>query len=623
MLQLSDLHESKEEVTKAGTACVTPVAAIGRKGRGGFSLPRPSPRPLAIQPRQACRISPQQPQSRPPPSHPVGTHAVGFSTASGQKVKVSEEALSRARGILSKVEASDSKNVSSRVSSEESPASAGIASGIVNCNTSGSNMGGFSTARGKPVAVSEMALAKARGLLAASEKESKGNSAASVQCGTPTMGFSTGRGQPVVVSEEALAKARGVLGGGGSGLRSGETTSKGFSTGQGERVVSKEALTKSRAVVATSGDLQMESTAENFTPGFSTGRGQKVVVSDQALSRARKVLADGDGARTAESEIKAPMGFSTGRGVTVTVSKAALAKVEGMLEGDRPQGQGELAPSISGFSTGRGQPVKISEAALARAKTLVPSGEKPNDANDRHLGDKGDSVDWGEDDDNDIVDMATMAEEVDQFMFQPYRCKPYDFKPPPFAYRGGPGMLQEQTTPAANFNTPYSGGRAQKREGEDYEAVLVKRRKGSEEEVSETGEKEGEEVLNLAGRRARCRSKQELLIAGKRKKKVRAMPGRLLQKRSSNPRAPLPPLLARSKSCSPMLDKVTYSNALQWRFKGCEHFSREAVEEADQVLFTEEQIITLQTNYMELIRLHWEMAFGLYSAMMTTLGWKR
>ena len=609
MLQLSDLHESKEEVTKAGTACVTPVAASGRKGRGGFSLPRPSPRPLAIQPRQPCRISPQQPQSRPPPPCPVGTHAVGFSTASGQKVKVSDEALSRARGILSKVEASDSKNVSSRVSSEESPASAGIASGIVNCNTSGSNMGGFSTARGKPVAVSEMALAKARGLLAASEKELKGNSAAAVQCGTPTMGFSTGRGQPVVVSEEALAKARGVLGGGGSGLRSGETTSKGFSTGQGERVVSKEALTKSRAIVATSGGMQKEST------GFSTGRGQKVVVSDQALSRARKVLADGDGARTAESEIKAPMGFSTGRGVTVTVSKAALAKVKGMLEGDRPQGQGELAPSISGFSTGRGQPVKISEAALARAKTLVPSGEKPNDG---HLGDKGDSVDWGEEDDNDIVDLATMAEEVDQFNFQPYRCKPYDFKPPPFAYRGGPGMLQDQTTPAANFNTPYSGGRAQKREGEDYEAVLVKRRKGSEEEVSETGEEEGEEVLNLAGRRARCRRKQELLIAGKRKKKVRAMPGRLLQKRSSNPRAPLPPLLARS--CSPVLDKVTYSNALQWRFKGCEHFSREAVEEADQVLFTEEQIIT---NYMELIRLHWEMASGLYSAMMTTLGWKR
>ena len=510
---------------------------------------------------------------------------------------MSEESLSKARGILSKVEVvdnrvSDFKNASSRVSFEEVQATSLISAGMGGSSTNAASMGGFSTARGKPVAVSEKALAKARGLLAISEKESNAKETSGPPAGQnglpPTMGFSTGRGQPVNVSEEALARARGVLAISGSGSSSGEVgqTSaafQGFSTGRGELVaVSKEALAKARALVAPSGAVQKESHVENPVPGFSTARGQKVVVSDQALSRARKVLADGDGSKTADSEIKSQLGFSTGRGAPVTVSKAALAKVKSKLENARPQEEGQVPPAMSGFSTGCGQPVKISDAALARAKTLVPSEKSI----DEHLEDKGDSVDWGEEDDNDMVHLATMAEEVDQFNFQPYRCKPYDFKPSPFAYRGGPEMLQEQTTPTTNFNTPYSGaGRGQKREIEDYEAVLVKRRKESNKEVSEEGE-----VASLADRRAKCRRKQELLIASKRNKNVRAMPGRLFQKRSSNPRLPLPQLLDKSRSHSALFDKVTSSNALHWRFKGCEHFSREAAEEADQVPFTEQKL---------------------------------
>ena len=545
---------------------------------------------------------------------------------------MSEESLSKARCILSKVEVVDNRvadlgNASSRVSIEEFQASSSVGLGMGGSGMDAASMGGFSTARGKPVAVSEKALAKARGLLATSDKEANVKETSGYHAGQSeppsSMGFSTGRGQPVVVSEEALARARGVLASSGSGSISGEVGQpsadfKGFSTGRGELVaVSKEALAKARALVAPSGAVQKESHMENFVPGFSTARGQKVVVSDQALSRARKVLADGDGSKTADSEIKTPLGFSTGRGAPVTVSKAALAKVKSMLEEQRPQEEGQLPPAMSGFSTGRGQPVKISVAALARAKTLVPS-EKPHD---EHLEDKEDSVDWGEEDDNDMVNLATMAEEVDQFNFQPYRCKPYDFKPSPFAYRGGPEMIQEQTTPTTNFNTPYSGaGKGQKREMEDYESVLVKRKKESNETLPES--KEEGEVLSLAERRARCRRRQELLIASKRNKNVRAMPGRLFQKRSSNPRLPSPQLLDKSRSHSTLFDKVTSSNALHWRFKGCEHFSKEAVEEADQVHCTEQKFEGCQ-NSMETIRLPWEMAFGLYSTTLAILGWQR
>ena len=532
---------------------------MGRKGRGGFSLPRPSPRPAGVQPqpRHLCRTPLQQPQSH---AQPVGIHGVGFSTASGQKVNVSDKSLSKARGLLSKIEMSDIKNASSRVGFVQSQVSPHI----------GPSMGGFSTARGSPVTVSEQALAKARGLLATEKettvKKNENSPRPVVQPGTPVTGFSTGRGKPVVVSEDALAKARGVLARSESGAKSG------FSTGRGDPVIaSEEALIKARAIVATSSGHQQERNEKNPAPGFSTARGQQVVISDQALSRARKVLADG--ARPVDSETKTPLGFSTGRGAPVTVSKAALDKVRGALEEDKHKVGCQLPPAMSGFSTGRGQPVKISEEALARAKTLVPSGN-PNGG---HLESKSDSVDWGEEDDNDMVSMATMAEEADQLNFQPYRCKPYDFKPPPFAYRGGPELLQEQTANATNFHTPYTGGKAQKREAEGYDAVLVKRRKERVEEDEE------EKVDDLAGRRARCRTKQEMLIVSKKNKNVRAMPGRLIQKRSSNPRSPLLPFLDRRKSCSNRSNNVTSTNASQWRFRGSEHFSTGAVQEADQV----------------------------------------
>ena len=248
----------------------------------------------------------------------------------------------------------------------------------------------------------------------------------------------------------------------------------------------------------------------------------------------------------------------------MNVSEAALAKARGMLEGSK---QSSLAKSS--FNTGHGQAVPH----------VTANGGGQGDK-------KSDSLDWGDEDEN---DMATMADHLSQtYRFKPYKCKPYDYKPSPHAYRGGPEMVRDQNVATSGtFTTPYAGGKAQKREGGDLEAVLVKKGRTADEDVIEEEVVE-EEMISLAERRARCRRKQEVLIESKKKKNIRAMPGRLIQKRASNPRVALRlPSLLKTKDIesSSQLDKVTAGNALEWRFKGSEHFSREAVEEADQVIF--------------------------------------
>ncbi|CAM9970399.1 unnamed protein product, partial [Sphacelaria rigidula] len=83
--------------------------------------------------------------------------------------------------------------------------------------------GGFRTARGTPVHVSEEALAKATKLLTKTTDENIGDdagrrleratsSAVLAPAATPPGGFRTARGTPVHVSEEALAKSAKLLG---------------------------------------------------------------------------------------------------------------------------------------------------------------------------------------------------------------------------------------------------------------------------------------------------------------------------------------------------------------------------------------------------------------------------
>ena len=423
----------------------------------------------------------------------------GFSTGRGQPVKVSDEALAQARGILGKE------------ASENSPAA----------------LMGFSTGRGKPVHVSEEALAKVRGVLA------------TVPDALMT-GFSTGRGQTVQVSNEALVQAKGIL---GSKEQSPEAV--GFSTGRGKPVtVSREALEKVRGVLAGAPDT-----------GFSTGRGQKVNVSKEALARGRSFLATTPqspmmgfeaavdskedpalssmgglrGAPASSGVLRGPGtggGFSTAGGAAIQVSETALRAARGVLAGTGGAGdtagtgisRSTLAPRAAGMAPrARIAPRAAGMAPRARMTPRAPA--------DPEL-----EMDWGDEDEESLAALAELSE------LQPYSCRPWDLAPHPAPYRGGPDILDcpEQEGAEGGFVTPFTGPQKRRAGPEvDLGSVLGKK---ARKEMEEQEEKEEEVVLSVEELRAVARGRQEALVAAKRSRRIRPMPGRLLSKRSSHTR---------------------------------------------------------------------------------------
>ncbi|CAM9929604.1 unnamed protein product, partial [Sphacelaria rigidula] len=152
---------------------------------------------------------------------PAKAPSGGFFAAKGTPVDVSEEALKRADALLGSAadkNSGSSTNDSGGTKERNKPAAATAASAPAE-----SVSGGFVTAKGTPVHVSDEALAKATKLLGKATDENIGDGAGSRLKGTTSSaavapavsapgGFRTARGTPVHVSEEALAKATKLLG---------------------------------------------------------------------------------------------------------------------------------------------------------------------------------------------------------------------------------------------------------------------------------------------------------------------------------------------------------------------------------------------------------------------------
>ena len=218
----------------------------------------------------------------------------GFSTGSGKKVEISEQALAQTSGF-----AGFSTGAGKKVEISEQALA----------KTSGFT--GFSTGSGRKVEISEQALAKTSGFT----------------------GFSTGSGRKVKISDEAIAKSSEFTGT-DSGKKD-ETSKKalskpsgfsGFSSGSGRKIhVSELTMDKIRtpgtsnaASLSTASDRKVEiSEDENSKPGFSgfsTATGKKVTISESALNFAKN----------SERESTGFQGFSTGLGKKVEVSEETL-----------------------------------------------------------------------------------------------------------------------------------------------------------------------------------------------------------------------------------------------------------------------------------------------------------
>ena len=195
-------------------------------------------------------------------------------------------------------------------------------------------------------------------------------------------------------------------------------------------------------------------------------------------------------------------GFSTAGGAAIQVSETALRAARGVLAGTG--GAGDTAPSRS------------SGAPRVRRTHRAPA--------DPDL-----EMDWGDEDEESLAALAELSE------LQPYTCRPWDLAPHPAPYRGGPDILDcpEQEGAEGGFVTPFTGPQKRRAGPEvDLGSVLGKRARKEMEEQEE----EEEVVLSVEELRAVARGRQEALVAAKRSRRIRPMPGRLLSKRSSHTR---------------------------------------------------------------------------------------
>ena len=246
----------------------------------------------------------------------------GFSTGTGNKVEISQSAIDRSRNKMDKPTSGllDSQSECGKKLGMINSATgfSGFSTGSGKkveiseqalAQTSG--FAGFSTGAGKKVEISEQALAKTSGFT----------------------GFSTGSGRKVKISDEAIAKSSEFTGtdSGKKDETSKKALSKpsgfsGFSSGSGRKIhVSELTMDKIRtpgtsnaASLSTASDRKVEiSEDENSKPGFSgfsTATGKKVTISESALNFAKN----------SERESTGFQGFSTGLGKKVEVSEETL-----------------------------------------------------------------------------------------------------------------------------------------------------------------------------------------------------------------------------------------------------------------------------------------------------------
>ncbi|GFG37529.1 hypothetical protein Cfor_11582 [Coptotermes formosanus] len=396
-------------------------------------------------------------QEKEEPHSPVSK---GFSTASGKRVNVSAMALKRARQMFSEEE-SCKELVADITSILELQEQEGPHSPVSK---------GFSTASGKRVNVSAMALKRARQMFSEEEscKELVADETSTLELqeqeephSPVSKGFSTASGKRVNVSAMALKRARQMFSEEESckELVADETSipelqekeephspvSKGFSTASGKRVnVSAMALKRAREMFSEEESCKELVTDETSIPelqekeephspvskGFSTASGKRVSVSAMALKRARQMFSEEEsckelvadetsipelpekeephspvskGFSTASDETSIPelqekeephspvlKGFSTASCKRVSVSAMALKRARQMFSEEEsckelvadetsiPELQEKEephSPVLKGFSTASGKRVSISAMALKRARQMFSEEE--------------------------------------------------------------------------------------------------------------------------------------------------------------------------------------------------------------------------------------------------------
>uniref|UniRef100_UPI0037E81BE9 breast cancer type 2 susceptibility protein-like n=1 Tax=Semicossyphus pulcher TaxID=241346 RepID=UPI0037E81BE9 len=288
---------------------------------------------------------------------------VGFQTASGKGVSISSAALKKAQTLLSECDAVEDKiSVKPALSKMQVPRPA-------------PRSGGFLAASGKPVALSAEALQKAKALFSdisiseeISDTRNSGSSAISEL--STGGGFCTAGGKKVSVSDEAITKARSLL----SESDAFEDTKKqlkqkgetlppqrgGFQTASGKGVnISSAALKKAKNLLSECDEVEDKNSVKptHFkmpgpappprSGGFLAASGKAVALSSEALRKAKALFSD------------------------IELSEEVPA-VSHKRNSDKKQDNVESLEKMQfGFTTAGGAKVHVSEENLMKAKTLL------------------------------------------------------------------------------------------------------------------------------------------------------------------------------------------------------------------------------------------------------------
>ncbi|XP_055609545.1 breast cancer type 2 susceptibility protein homolog [Uranotaenia lowii] len=274
-----------------------------------------------------------KPEIRATPIQPV-VFTGGFQTAGGSGIKVSNDALSKARTIWEEEETKFQSALCAEATFSGFQNSAQQQDKVLDhlkahygkfnegeSSTNGKmSSNGFQTATGRSISVSEKSLAKAKTMLQEMDNEI-------LQAKPTSNGFQTAGGRSISVSEHSLAKAKNML------L---EVDNPECSTHPNE-IVPKQKCNRVSPVFgnALENSKTLNETTGNQCLGFQTARGNAVKVSDEALSKAQYVfqqLEKDDEMSKGQLQNIHMNGFQTAKGKSLTVTEHGMAKARSILD---------------------------------------------------------------------------------------------------------------------------------------------------------------------------------------------------------------------------------------------------------------------------------------------------
>ncbi|XP_055626140.1 breast cancer type 2 susceptibility protein homolog [Toxorhynchites rutilus septentrionalis] len=328
---------------------------------------------------------------------PVNTDVVppvvGFSTARGNKIAVSEEALQKAQVLWEDFDDYPSKAESA-------------SSKILAKNVAMPPFVGFNTAGGSSIAVSKGAFEKAITLWNNLETEMTSNDVPAIKEEVPfCAGFSTAGRSTIAVSKDALEKVKTFWNDfedSTNDEKKAIPSSIGFTTAGGNTIaVSNNALEKAKFLWNNLEDSLKDekSPKKGEVPsfaGFKTAGGSTIAISKDAHAKAEALWSDFEHFPSkdekasnyifAKKEKMPPFaGFSTAGESSIVVPKGALEKTQTLrnnfdddMSSDSVHVKKEKVPSFAGFRTAGGSTIAISANAIEKTKALWNDLEVPS-----------------------------------------------------------------------------------------------------------------------------------------------------------------------------------------------------------------------------------------------------